>query len=98
MIALAALLLSAQASEEELRARIAEQPRAVRHFVARREMCRHWVDEEPYDDARRREIERALRRDRCGQIEADEVALRHRFARYPQVISVLDETRDALGW
>ncbi len=98
MIALLALLMSVQGAEDELRARVAEQPRVVRHFVARRAMCNHFAGEEPYDEARRREIERALRRDRCGQIEADEVALRHRFARYPAVIAVLDDTRDALGW
>jgi hypothetical protein len=98
MIALLALLLTTQGAEEGLRARLAEQPRAIRHFVARRMECDHWAGEEPYDAARRREIERAIRALRCGQIETDEVALRHRFARYPEIIVILDETRDAAGW
>lgn len=98
MIALAALLLSAQALPDDLRARVEAQPRVIRHFVARRAMCNHFAGEEPYDEARRREIERALRKDRCDQAESDEVALRHRYARYPAIIAVLDDTRDALGW
>ncbi len=98
MIALAALLLSAQALPDDLRARVEAQPRVIRHFVARRAMCHHFAGEEPYDDVRRREIGTALRRLRCDQVEADDVALRHRYARYPAIIAVLDETRDALGW
>lgn len=98
MIALAALLLTAQDAAVEWQVRVTQQPRVVRHLIARRAACAHLAGEEAHDEARRRAIERTLRRQRCDQVEADEVALRHRYARYPQIIAVLDETRDALDW
>ncbi|MDI6623397.1 MAG: hypothetical protein QME55_01595 [Brevundimonas sp.] len=49
---------------------------AVTRFVERAEMCEHWAGEEPYDDARRAEIDRALNDLRCTTITRDGEALK----------------------
>ncbi len=49
---------------------------AVTRFIERAEMCAHWSGEEPYDDARRAEIERNLRDLRCTTITRDGEALK----------------------
>ena len=41
---------------------------AVTRFVARAQMCEHWMGEEPYDAARRAEIERNLNDLRCTTV------------------------------
>ena len=97
MIALA-LALAAHTSVADLRVRVEAQPRRVREFVERRAMCNHWLGEEPYDAARRREIERAIRSLRCGVLDSDEASLRSRYARKPATLAILDETADSLGW
>jgi len=99
VIALAALLLAAQVEpSEELRARVETQPRAVQAFIERRALCNHFMGEDAYDAERGRQIARALRRLRCGAIEADEAALRWRHADSAETQALLDETRDLLGW
>lgn len=49
---------------------------AVTRFVERAEMCEHWMGEEPYDDARRAEIDRNLDELRCTTITRDGEALK----------------------
>ena len=49
---------------------------AVTRFVERAEMCAHWSGEEPYDDARRAEIDRNLNDLRCTTITRDGEALK----------------------
>jgi len=49
---------------------------AVTRFVERAEMCEHWAGEEPYDDARRAEIDRNLNDLRCTTIRRDGEALK----------------------
>lgn len=49
---------------------------AVTRFIERADMCAHWSGEEPYDDARRAEINNALRRSRCTTLLRDGEALK----------------------
>lgn len=49
---------------------------AVTRFVERAEMCEHWAGEEPYDAARRAEIDRNLNDLRCTTIRRDGEALK----------------------
>ena len=56
-------------------------PSPVRAFVTRAEECRHWAGEEPYDDARAREIARAVRRLRCDALAREAVTLKRRHPR-----------------
>jgi len=98
VITFAALLLVAQPQVGQLAARVESQPRQVRIFIERRAECVHWMGEEPYDAARRRAIDRALRRLRCGTLDRTEASLRRRYAGNPDVLAILEETRDLLGW
>ena len=68
---------------------------AVSRFVERAEMCEHWAGEEPYDDARRAEIERNLRDLRCTTITRDGEALKISRRERPEDLRRIDE---ALGW
>ena len=68
---------------------------AVTRFVERAEMCAHWSGEEPYDDARRAEIDRNLRDLRCTTITRDGEALKLSRRDRPEDVRRIDE---ALGW
>ena len=68
---------------------------AVTRFVERAEMCAHWSGEEPYDDARRAEIDRNLNDLRCTTITRDGEALKLSRRERPVDLRRIDE---ALGW
>ncbi|MCS6624882.1 hypothetical protein N0B44_18360 [Roseibacterium beibuensis] len=68
---------------------------AVSRFVERAKMCEHWAGEEPYDAARRAEIERNLRDLRCTTITRDGEALKISRRERPEDLRRIDE---ALGW
>ncbi|MBU1377257.1 MAG: hypothetical protein KKE02_17415 [Alphaproteobacteria bacterium] len=69
-------------------------PREVRVLIDRRLNCDHWAGEEPYDRARKREINAALRDLRCDTVEREETRLKRRYAKLPQVLKVLADSRD----
>jgi len=68
---------------------------AVTRFVERAEMCNHWAGEEPYDAARRAEIDRNLRDLRCTTITRDGEALKVSRRERPEDLRRIDE---ALAW
>ncbi len=86
MPALLAVIVSASAAA----AATAALPGPVQAFVARRAQCQHWAGEEPYDAARRAQIDRAVRRLRCRRLAHDEAVLRRRFRSNPEVIREID--------
>ena len=99
LLALAAMQAAAPDAEvAALRARVARQPPSVREFVARRAECNHWAGEESYDAARRAEIERALAGLRCATIDGEAIFLARHFANRPDILALLEETKDSLGW
>jgi hypothetical protein len=85
MIATALLLIAAAVAPQD-----AAVPRAIRTYVARRQRCTHWGDEEPYDTTRAREIARALRQERCDRLDADERALRRRYHGRSTLLRLID--------
>jgi hypothetical protein len=64
---------------------------AVTRFVERAQMCEHWAGEEPYDDARRAEIEASLRDLRCTTIRRDGEALKVSRRDRPEDLRLIDE-------
>lgn len=64
---------------------------AVARFVERAEMCEHWMGEEPYDDARRAEIDRNLNDLRCTTITRDGEALKISRRERPEDLRRIDE-------
>ena len=64
---------------------------AVMQFVERAEMCEHWAGEEPYDDARRAEIDRNLNELRCTTIRRDGEALKLSRRDRPEDVRRIDE-------
>ena len=84
-------------AERQLRARLSAQPGAVRTFIGRRALCNHFGGEEPYDEARRRDILRALNELRCKRLDKDEAKLRRRYGHRPDMLRLLADTADLFG-
>lgn len=70
------------------------QPKDVAAVVKRIALCNHFGGEEPYDAARRKEINAALTKYRCEKIDKDEAAMRKRYKDSPAVLGVLDKAQD----
>jgi hypothetical protein len=81
---------SARAGGEEEPEYSAELPAEVLAFIERVEGCLHWTGEEPYDEARQREIEAAVEELRCSALKADHAKLRRRYAN-SKALEALDE-------
>ena len=64
---------------------------AVTRFLERAEMCEHWMGEEPYDDARRAEIDRNQRDLRCTTVRRDGEALKLSRRDRPDDLRRIDE-------
>lgn len=64
---------------------------ALARFIERAEMCEHFAGEEPYDDARRAEIDRNLRDLRCTTITRDGEALKISRRERPEDVRRIDE-------
>ena len=52
--------------------------------------CNHWGGEEPYDDARKAEIEKAMNQLDCNGLSRDEASLRRRYAADRLVLDAFD--------
>jgi hypothetical protein len=65
-------------------------PPDARALVHRIVDCNHWGGEEPYDAARKAEIETAMTRLDCNNLSRDEAALRRRYAANRAVLDALD--------
>jgi hypothetical protein len=80
MLAALALVAPAQAGGEEEEEYAAMLPPEVLAFIDRTEACLHWGGEEPYDEARKAEIEAAWKDLRCDDLKADHAEMRRRYA------------------
>jgi hypothetical protein len=95
LINLTVLAAASLFGEPELDAALRKAPSPVRSFVERLVSCEHWAGEEPYDADRRREIERALRIDRCDRIDIEGREFRRRYARRPEILRLFDAAAPA---
>jgi hypothetical protein len=96
VILLAAVLglLAPASAEDDSRKLAAGLPHDAAAVVTRRAMCNHWAGEEPYDKERAREIARAIKQNKCESLDADEAAVRKRYANTPKVIKALEDAKD----
>ena len=96
------VLLLLLTPEEEawaaLRIRIESAPQAVATFIERRAGCNHFLGEEPYDPERAAQLRKALRELRCGRVERDQRRLIRTYRNRPDVVRLLKDTEDLLGW
>jgi len=88
----------AEVASPPLRTAVESSPKAVAKFIKRRATCNHFLGEEPYDDERAAELNKAVRELRCSRIERDERGLRRKFAADQTVLQLLDKTTELLGW
>ncbi|HYC67985.1 hypothetical protein [Brevundimonas sp.] len=64
---------------------------AVTRFLERTEMCEHWMGEEPFDDARRAQIDRNINDLRCTTVRRDGEALKLSRRDRPEDVRLIDE-------
>lgn len=84
--------VAASAAEQDpLHQRWRKLPRAAQALLLRMESCHHWAGEEPYDQARATEIERAMKKDACDRLAQDEARLLRRFPRHAALRDALRE-------
>lgn len=65
-------------------------PADVGIYMDRRAGCMHWAGEEPNDADRRAEINNAIADLKCAAIDADEAALRRKYASQPSALAAID--------
>lgn len=68
-------------------------PPDVSEFIRRAVICNHWAGEEPYDDDRREQINRAVKRMGCLELDADQKALRSQYAGQGEVLKRISQSR-----
>lgn len=93
-----ALLLSSDVASDALRTRVESAPRKVAAFVERRANCNHFTGEEGYDSERSAYLRKTIRELKCARIERDERRLRQAYRDRPEILQLLKETEDLLGW
>jgi hypothetical protein len=69
------------------------QPKEVRLFIERVFLCHHWAGEEPYSQARAKQINEAVQKLRCDQLPSDEARLRKKYKSNPKVLAALDSAK-----
>jgi hypothetical protein len=68
-------------------------PPDVSDFIRRAVVCNHWAGEEPYDEERRAQINAAVQTLRCRALDADQAALRGKYAGNASVLGRLKRAR-----
>ena len=71
-------------------------PSDIATYAERRKGCNHFGGEEPYDKARREEINRAVEKLNCRAIDSDEKALLRRYRHAPAQLKQISAAKDAL--
>jgi len=71
-------------------------PQEIRAFVARQDVCNHFAGEEPYDAARRRELDKAMAK-YCDGNEATWARLRAKYRQDPVRDAWLDRYGEDVG-
>ena len=89
---IAASLLVASATTYAMPAK--RFPPAVEAFLDRSEQCDHWAGEEPYDEARRKEIDAAFDKLNCESIAAERQRLQQRYKKDAAVMKALEENSE----
>jgi hypothetical protein len=69
-------------------------PDDVQAFIKLQEECEHWAGEEPYDDARAKEIAKAMADLHCDDARKQEQELRRRYPNDQAVLDALNERAD----
>ena len=98
ILALLLVALAFQPTDEELCYAHKAAPADVQAFMVRAADCNHWGGEEPYDAARRREINKAVAELRCTALSGDEKRLRGKYARNQTVLNTIDISLEAYAW
>lgn len=93
------LLLSPMEDDQEIfRTRVESAPQKVANFIERRANCNHFAGEEPYDPERAAFLKKTIRELKCGRISRDERRLARAYRDRPEIVQLLKDSEDLLGW
>lgn len=87
---------TAISADSAIQRRIDLAPKAVRDLIERRAGCNYFAGEEPYDEARARDLARHMRSLRCTDLDRDDRELRQLFAKQPAILELLTNTEDVI--
>ena len=69
-------------------------PKQVKLFNKRQIDCKHWAGEEPYNKERAKEINAAVTKQRCDDLDKDEKILRIKYKARPNVIDSINKAKE----
>jgi hypothetical protein len=78
----------------EVRALTKGKPRDVQNFISRVAECHHWGGEEPYDEARKKEIMDAVKKAGCDEIDADKNKLLKKYKKRKSIVSAIKKSEN----
>ncbi len=76
--------------DEKVNAYVKGLPKDVVALLRRMESCQHYGGEEPYDQARRKQIEVAVQKLRCDRLDADKEKALKKHAKKPVIIEKIN--------
>lgn len=97
-LALLLLLSPVRDDPEAFRARVQDAPRKVAAFIERRANCNHFAGEEAYDAERGAYLKKTIRELRCSRLSRDGRRLARAYRDRPEIVRLLKDTEDLLGW
>jgi hypothetical protein len=71
-----------------------DQPRDVVKMIDRYVGCNHWSGEEPYDEERRKEINRAISSLSCETLEKDEKKILRMYSKNRRALETLKSAKE----
>lgn len=69
-------------------------PKPVKSFNQRQIDCTHWSGEEPYDKERLKEINAAITKLKCNDLEKDEMKLQKKYQSRPDVVKSINKSKE----
>ncbi|HET9639476.1 MAG TPA: hypothetical protein VFP12_09745 [Allosphingosinicella sp.] len=97
-LAMILLLSPIEGDPEIFRTRVESAPQKVATFIERRANCNHFTGEEPYDPERAAFLSKTIRELKCARIARDERKLTRSYRDRPEILRLLKDTEDLLGW
>ncbi len=76
--------------DEKVNAYVKGLPKDVVALLRRMESCQHYGGEEAYDQARKKQIEVAVKKLRCDQLDADKEKALKKHAKQPAVVEKIN--------
>jgi uncharacterized protein len=68
-------------------------PKEITDFLARVEGCDHWAGEEGYDEERKKEIKKAIKRLKCKKLDKETKKLQQKYKNDPEILKTISHDK-----